>query len=93
VHADYAYTACTMRRQYTIRAIPSAVDRALRKRAKLEDKSLNTVVVEALARGLDLGAVPVEHTDLDFLIGSWQEDPAFDRAIADFERVDEEAWR
>jgi hypothetical protein len=82
-----------MRRQYTIRAIPSAVDRALRKRAKLEDKSLNTVVVEALARGLDLGAVPVEHTDLDFLIGSWQEDPAFDRAIADFERVDEEAWR
>lgn len=82
-----------MSRQYTIRAIPLAVDRALRKKAKVEDKSLNTVVVEALARGLELDAAPVEHTDLDFLIGSWQEDPAFDRAIADFERVDEEAWR
>ena len=31
--------------------------------------------------------------DLDALIGSWQEDKAFDRAVADFERVDEEAWK
>jgi hypothetical protein len=35
----------------------------------------------------------VEHHDLDDLIGTWQEDPAFDAAIADFERVDEEVWR
>jgi len=65
----------------------------LRRRAKEEDKSLNTVVVEALARGLELDSKPVEHTDLDFLIGSWQEDPAFDSAIKDFERIDEEAWK
>jgi hypothetical protein len=82
-----------MIRQYTIRAIPSAIDRALRRRAKEESKSLNAVAVEALARGLELDAMPAEHTDLDGLIGSWQDDRAFDRAIADFERVDEEAWK
>jgi hypothetical protein len=79
--------------QYTIRAVPSAIDRALRRRAKQEDKSLNTVAVEALARGLELDAKPAEHDDLDDLIGSWQEDKAFDRAVADFDRVDEEIWK
>lgn len=87
------YSACIMKTQYTIRAVPAAIDQALRRRARQEAKSLKAVVVEALARGLELDAQPVEHTDLDALIGSWQEDPAFDRAIADFERVDEEAWK
>jgi hypothetical protein len=82
-----------MSTQYTLRAVPSAIDRALRRRAKQESKSLNAVTVEALARGLALDAKPVEHRELDGLIGSWQEDPAFERAMADFERVDEEAWK
>ena len=82
-----------MSMQYTIRAVPAAIDRALRRRAKQEAKSLNTVAIEALARGLELDAVPAEHTDLDPLIGSWQNDKAFDRAIAEFERVDEDAWK
>ena len=69
------------------------VDRALRRRARQESKSLNTVAVEALARGLELDAKPVQHTDLDGLIGSWQEDPAFDRAVAEFERIDAVAWK
>lgn len=90
--ANASYTACIMSRQYTLRAVPASIDSALRRRAKQEAKSLNAVAVEALARGLELDAKLVEHTDLDELIGSWQEDPAFDRAIADFERVDEEAW-
>jgi len=88
-----AYSACIMSLQYTIRTIPPAVDRALRQRAKAESKSLNAVALEALARGLDLQAEPTEHTDLDSLIGSWQEDKGFDRAIAEFERVDEDAWK
>lgn len=81
-----------MSRKFTIRSIPDTIDRALRQRAKREAKSLNAVVVEVLARGLELDPKPAEHTDLDPLIGSWQEDPAFDLAIADFERVDEDAW-
>lgn len=79
--------------QYTLRAVPADIDHALRRRAKRDAKALNTVAVEALARGLELDAKPSEYGDLDALIGSWQEDPAFDQAIADFERVDEEAWR
>ena len=82
-----------MSTQYTIRAVPDALDRAVRQRAQREAKSLNAVVVEALARGLDLDARPAEHTDLDHLIGTWEEDPEFDHAIADFERVDDDAWR
>ncbi len=81
-----------MRRQYTIRSIPSHLDRALRQRARQEAKSLNAVAVESLARGLGLNAAPEVHTDLDGLIGSWQEDPGFDQAMADFDRVDEGAW-
>ena len=54
-----------MSMQYTIRSIPEAIDRAVRHRARREDKSINAVVVEALARGLDLEAGSVEHTDLD----------------------------
>ena len=91
--ASEKYNACIMSTQYTVRTIPAAIDRALRRRAKQDAKSLNTVAVEALARGLELDTKPVEHTDLDALIGSWQEDPAFDRAIVTFERVDEEAWK
>ena len=81
-----------MSRQLTIRSVPDTIDRALRQRAMREAKSLDAVVVEVLARGLELDAMPAEHTDLDHLIGSWQEDPAFDLAIADFERVDEDVW-
>ncbi len=77
--------------QYTVRAVPGEIDRALRQIAKREAKSLNTVVVEALARGVD--AVPTAYADLDHLIGTWQEDPDFDRAVADFEQVDDEAWK
>ena len=91
--ASIAYNACNMKTQYTIRTVPAAIDRALRRRAKAETKSLNTVAVEALARGLELEAKPVEHTDLDALIGSWQEDPALDRILTGFRRVEKDVWK
>ena len=79
--------------QYTIRAVPDEIDRALRLRARQESKSLNAVVIDALARGLALDAAPARHTDLDHLVGTWQEDPDFDRAVAEFERIDDESWK
>ena len=82
-----------MSTQYTIRAIPDAIDHAVRQRARREEKSINSVVVEAIARGLELDAKPAVHTDLDDLIGTWQDDPEFDRAVAVFERIDEDAWK
>ena len=79
--------------QYTIRAVPDAVDRAVRQRARREARSLNAVVIDALARGLALNAAPARHTDLDPLIGTWQDDPDFDRAVAEFERIDDDSWK
>lgn len=79
--------------QYTIRAVPDEVDRALRRRARRESKSLNAVVIDALARSLALDAAPARHADLDHLVGTWQEDPEFERAVAEFERVDDESWK
>ena len=93
MQASPAYAACMKAMQYTLRGVPSNIDRAARRRAQQEGKSLNAVAMEALARGLGLDAMPVEHTDLDALIGSWREDPAFDAAVADFKRIDEGAWR
>jgi len=56
--------------QYTVRAVPDAIDHALRQRAKREAKSLDAVVVEALARGLELDAKSTPYADLDQLIGT-----------------------
>ena len=91
--AYFACNACIISTQYTIRAIPPVIDHALRHRATVETKSLNAVVVDAPARGLELEAKPVNHSDPDDLIGSWEDDPAFDAAVSDFAQVDEEAWK
>ena len=80
-------------RQYTLRAIPAALDRALRERAKRENKSLNQVAGEALKRGVGLPEEEQVSHDLDHLIGTWKDDPGFDEAIALQDTVDAEAWR
>jgi len=36
---------------------------------------------------------PARKRDLSFIIGTWQEDPAFDEAIAAQDTIDEELWR
>lgn len=79
--------------QYTIRSVPASVDRALRERALAEDKSLNQAALEALQRGA--GVVPENrvYTDLDDLIGTWENDPEFDRALAAQDVVDRRLWR
>jgi len=38
--------------QYTIRNVPKTLDEALRRAAREQDKSLNEVAIEALARGI-----------------------------------------
>ncbi|MBI2339164.1 MAG: hypothetical protein HYU99_02195 [Deltaproteobacteria bacterium] len=79
--------------QYTIRSISPKLDRRLRQKAKESDKSLNEVVLEALSKATGLADETIIHHDLDFLIGSWQEDPAFDEAIKAQHQIDEELWR
>ena len=79
--------------QYTLRNIPREVDRALRLRAKREGKSLNQVAVEALAHGAGVSKEPVRRRDLTHIAGSWAEDPEFDAALRDQDRVDPELWK
>jgi len=79
--------------QYTIRNVPGALDSALRRRAQEQGKSLNEVAVEALARGTGISGERVRKRDLSDIVGTWQADPAFDEAIADQDKVDEEMWR
>lgn len=79
--------------QYTVRRVPEAVDRAIRERARASSKSLNEVMVEALAEGLGLGREKIERRDLADVVGTWHEDDAFEEAIAAQDQVDEDLWR
>lgn len=79
--------------QYTIRKIPPAVDRALRRQAKLQGRSLNEVAVEALARATGAGGEPVRHRTLRDLAGTWVSDRETEAALVDQDRVDEDLWK
>jgi hypothetical protein len=79
--------------QYTLRDIPSPVDDELRRRARTEGKSLNAIAIEALIRGAGLSEAPVRMRDLSEIAGTWQEDPEFDQAVSEQDRIDEQLWR
>ena len=53
---------------------------------------MNEAALQALERGLDLDDRPIRRHDLDDLIGTWVEDPEFDRAIEQMDQVDRELW-
>jgi len=79
--------------RYTLRKIPRDVDAALRQRAKQEGKSLNQIALEALSRGLGTAQSPSKFHDLDFVIGTWVEDPEFDKIIEEQRQIDSEMWK
>jgi hypothetical protein len=79
--------------QYTIRNVPLLVDRALRRRAHRTARSLNEVALEALSRGAGVEQQAAEHHDLDFLFGSWVEDPAVDEALLAQRHIDRDLWK
>jgi hypothetical protein len=79
--------------QYTIRNLPEALDLALRERAKQENKSLNLVAIQAMARGMGFSKEKLRYRDLSHLAGTWVDDPVFDQAIADQHTIEEELWK
>lgn len=85
-----AYNACM---QYTIRGIPETVDAALRERARAAGKSLNEVAIEALTEGAGVSPTRRKRRNFDHIAGTWIEDKAFDEAIADQHRIDEDLWK
>jgi hypothetical protein len=81
------------RQQYTVRAVPHHVDRAIRRKARQEGKSLNQVTVEALTAGSGMGEEPLLYHDLDALAGTWVEDADFDAALRAQDEIDPELWK
>lgn len=79
--------------QYTIRGIPSAVDTALRQRARAGGKSLNEAAVDALTEGAGMTGTPRKRRDLGKIADSWKSDKAVESALADQDLVDEDLWR
>ena len=79
--------------QYTIRQVPATVDRSLRRKSRQSRQSLNEAALEALAKGLGLAEERPRFHDLDSLAGTWQEDAAFDAAIAAQDQVDPRLWK
>jgi len=89
-----AYIACinANRIQYTLRQVPPELDVALRETAQREHESINRTALVALARGLGVSDRPSSYDDLDALVGTWEEDPAFNAVIAEHDQVDPEQW-
>ena len=71
-----------------MRDVPAPLDRALRRRAAGEGKSLNQLLRDILAKEAGADSVHALHHDLDVLAGTWDDDPEFDRAIEEQDRVD-----
>ena len=79
--------------QYTLRGIPSELDRNLRERAREEDKSLNEVAIAALAEGAGLGSDQIVRRDLGDIVGTWKKEAAVDAALAAQDVVDRSLWK
>ena len=83
--------------QLTIR-FDRDLERRLRDEARRDGLSLNQAAVRFLRRGAGLDRPSPAHTvasSLDHLAGTWRDDDSntFDKAMAVFERIDEDLWR
>jgi hypothetical protein len=54
---------------------------------------MNLALLDALARGVGLQGEAQRQRDLGDIAGTWKKDPAFDRAIAEQDKVDEGLWK
>lgn len=88
VQAIIAYTVGMKRLQYTVRNVTPEIDRGLRQTARKKRQSLNDTLLEALQASLGT----LENHDLDFVAGTWIEDPATDKALKDQRKIDKDMW-
>ncbi len=70
--------------------LPPEVESEMRERAKASGQSIEQVALVALVAGIASTGLD-EH--LRAVIGTWVDDPDFDAAVGEFERVDEKVWR
>ena len=79
--------------QYTIRNIPSVVDKVIRKRSKQTGKSFNQTVVELLTLQTLGSAFPKDQDNFDWLFSKNSLDSSFDEALDSLSRVDNSLWQ
>lgn len=79
-------------RKYTIRNVPTSVDRALRSKAAGRRTSLNSLVLQALETAAGIAGDLAEHHDLDVFFGSWVADPNVDCALAEQRTIEPGEW-
>jgi len=79
--------------QYTIRSVPTELDKALRRRARQNKQSLNQAALEAMRRGMNLDKQKVTYHDLDHLFGSMPADPEFDKVLEEQRQIDPDMWK
>jgi hypothetical protein len=79
--------------QYTIRNIPPAVDRVIKKRSKQSGKSFNQTVIDLLSLQTFGTTKPVVDDGFDWLFGAMSLDDGFDQAIKDQSTIDPELWK
>lgn len=81
----------------TLRGIDDTIANALKEKARQEDSSINTVVLNMLkvSLGLEKKKRSTIYNDLDHLAGTWSEQDyaEFTDVVAEFGKVDEEMWR
>ena len=79
--------------QYTLRNIPPRLDALIRAKAKEENRSINDVSIEALARTFGLLGEPIKHRDLQDMAGTWREDPECEEVLEGQRIIDGDLWR
>jgi len=81
----------------TIRGIDPFLESALEKTAKTEHKSVNKTILTLLrkALGIDEPFKYQEFHDIDHLAGTWvkEDEDEFNRATAQFYKIEEELWK
>ncbi len=76
--------------QYTIRGVPSEVDRLLRAKAAKRKMSLNQIVLEELTIAT---TGRQKFADFSDLVGQWTDDPGFDETLAAQRQIDWDKWK
>ena len=87
------YNACMKSIQYTIRNVPPATDRRLRKLAKISGKSLTQVVLDRLDKNSGRGKSKTLLDSLDWFIGGNRIDEATYRAWEEDDKIQKELTR
>ena len=86
-------------KQLTIRGFDDELAHRIEKLARNEGISLNRAVLRLLRKGAGLGdrkgEIDVVGSSLDHMIGTWTAEEAeeVERAVEDFEQIDESMWK